>query len=106
MEDRRLPVEPERGRAGALGYAAMATRLRPVIRGRTVLVVRFFILLTHWGALTPQYDERLSPPARSLAGALGLTKTTTRLRPGCLRADSLFVFASITNFAWSAVLRG
>ena len=69
MEDRRLPVEPERGRAGALGYAAMATRLRPVIRGRTVLVVRFFILLTHWGALTLQYDERLSPVLEDLEPA-------------------------------------
>ena len=69
MEDRRLPVQPARRRAAALGYAGMATRLRPVIRGRTVLVVRFLTFLTHWGALTLQYDERLSPVFEDLEPA-------------------------------------
>ena len=44
-----LPVEPARRRAGALGYAAEATRSRPVVHGQTAIVDGFCWFLTHGG---------------------------------------------------------
>ena len=46
------------------------------------------------------------PPTRRRAGVLGWAKGATRSRPGCPRVDSKLSFLFITNFAWSAVLRG